>query len=306
MISIVTPNYNCERWLDRCLQSVADQTSSQDNIEMVMVDDGSTDASKEIIKGYRGKIHNLDIVWHEHTGKPSLLRNIALDRAQGDYVLFLDSDDFLGLDTIRRLSLFTQNRQSDVVAFQLQGLNRNVPKSMLQKTCYAVDIVKSGIYKSLGIWKMCRRDFLDSHEIRFDDTLPSGDDIPFMAESLLRAKNVSVLSGYPFYTVRGREDGSSLTQMEWSHRERIRVGKKLGELVCTYAMDDDIRNHFLIRLFNTDALRIIESPSTNQALLEELKNEYGKYWNSRVADLIYTDEARDKLITFFGDGNING
>ena len=109
MISIVTPNYNCERWLDRCLQSVADQTSSQDNIEMVMVDDGSTDASKEIIKGYRGKIHNLDIVWHEHTGKPSLLRNIALDRAQGDYVLFLDSDDFLGLDTIRRLSLFTQN-----------------------------------------------------------------------------------------------------------------------------------------------------------------------------------------------------
>lgn len=235
-----------------------------------------------------------------------MLRNIALDRAQGDYVLFLDSDDFLGLDTIRRLSLFTQKRQSDVVAFQLQGLNRNVPKSMLQKTCYAVDIVKSGIYKSLGIWKMCRRDFLDSHEIRFDDTLPSGDDIPFMAESLLRAKNVSVLSGYPFYTVRGREDGSSLTQMEWSHRERIRVGKKLGELVCTYAMDDDIRNHFLIRLFNTDALRIIESPSTNQALLEELKNEYGKYWNSRVADLIYTDEARDKLITFFGDGNING
>lgn len=305
MISIVTPNYNCERWVGDCLDSVANQTSGQDDIEMILVDDGSTDNSREIIEEYRENIPGLRTIWHEHIGKPSALRNLALDRAKGDYVLFLDSDDFLGPDAVKRLVSFTKVEQSDVVAFQLEGLNRSVPKSMLQTTGHDVDLVGSGIYKSLGIWKMCNRDFLDRRRIRFDSTLPSGDDIPFIAEALLKARKVSVISDYPFYTVRGREDGSSLTQVEWAHQERMKVGKQLGELSCAYAASDNIKNHFLIRLFNTDALAIIDSPTADQGTLEALKAEYGRYWSLEVADLIYTDAAREKLINFFGTGALD-
>lgn len=302
MISIITPNYNCERWLPDCLESVANQTSGQDEIEMIVVDDGSTDASKEVIQNYSDRIPNLQTIWHDHIGKPSALRNLALDRASGKYVLFLDSDDFLGEESIERLTDFTSEAPSDVVAFQLEGLNRSVPKSMLSTTIRDADLVKSGIYKSLGIWKMCRREFLDEHNIRFDGSLPSADDIPFMAEALMRAKSVSIIAEYPFYTVRGREDNTSLTQSEWDPNQRMAVGNRLAELALAFASNQNVADHFLIRLFNTDALAILSSPTADSSTLERLKQNYSPYWSYDVAKLIYTDEARQQLIESFGEG----
>lgn len=302
MISIVTPNYNCEQWLAPCLDSVANQTAGQDDLEMIIVDDGSTDSSREVIEGYRDKIPGLQTIWHEHVGKPSTLRNIALDKALGSHVLFLDSDDYLGLEAVERLQPFIDDQNTDVVAFQLEGYKRSVPRSMLRETTIDADLIGSGIYKSLGIWKMCRRDFLNRHNIRFDPTLPSADDIPFMAEALMRAKKISVAADYPFYTVRGREDGSSLTQSEWDPTERMTVGKKLGNLAISCAASREIADHFLVRLFNTDALAILSCPTTSPETLEELRKEYSPYWSKDVAQLIYTDSARQALIDFFGDG----
>lgn len=302
MISIITPNYNCEQWLEPCLDSVANQTAGQDDLEMLIVDDGSTDNSREVIESYRDKIPGLRTIWHEHVGKPSILRNMALDKALGSHVLFLDSDDYLGNEAIERLSSFTEEGAADVVAFQLEGYKRSVPRSMLKETKVDADLVDSGIYKSLGIWKMCRRDFLNEYNIRFDSSLPSADDIPFMAEVLMRAKKISIAAGYPYYTVRGREDGSSLTQAEWGPIERMIVGKKLGELAMSYAATKNVADHFLIRLFNTDALAILSSSTTTTDILEQLRREYSPYWSNRVAQLIYTDETRQILTKFFGDG----
>lgn len=299
MISLVTPNYNGGIWLRECLDSVASQTADQENIEMLFIDDGSTDDSKEIVEEYRADIPGLKPTWHEHTGKPSLLRNLAINKALGEYVLFLDSDDYLGAEAIERLSEFVDQGDSDVVAFQLEGLNRSVPSSMLQETLSDADIVSSGLYKTLGIWKMCRKQFLDEHEIRFDSSIGRGDDVTFFAEAMLRAKRLSILSGYPFYTVRGREDGSSITQKEWDHNKRIDVAVKVGELAKQFARTESIADHFCIRLFNADLLGIISSPSVTGKTIRRLKSELGPYWNSNVANLIYSDESRRRLTDFF-------
>jgi glycosyltransferase involved in cell wall biosynthesis len=305
MISLITPNYNGEKWLDDCLDSVASQTSSQDNIEMIFVDDGSTDNSRGIVESYKEAIPGLKPIWHEHIGKPGALRNVALTQAIGTYVLFLDSDDYIGQQTIERLEEFTKQDTSDVVAFQLTGLDRSVPSSMLKKTINNADIVDSGLYKTLGIWKMCRRDFLDKSAIRFDDSVGRGDDAIFFAEAMLKARRVSVVGGYPFYTVRGREDGSSITQNEWDHNKRIDVALRVGKFASSLARSDDIANHFLIRIFNSDALEIISSPNVESDTLERLRTEFKKYWSPEVARLIYTDAARDKLTKFF-EGDSDG
>lgn len=299
MISLITPNYNGSPWLDECLKSVAEQTTSQKNIEMILVDDGSSDNSRDIVAKYGKDIPGLRPIWHGHTGKPGAIRNLALDNALGEQVLFLDSDDYLGVETIERLSDFADETHADITAFQLVGLDRKVPTSMLSKTISDADIVRSGLYKTLGTWKMCRRDFLQQSNIRFDPSVGRGEDLLFFAEAMLRAERLSILSGYPFYTVRGREDGSSITQNEWEHNQHIDVARRVGELAEKFASTDTIANHFYIRIFNTDTLAIISDSCATDATRKRIKNELGKYWSPEVARLIYTDDARKKLTAFF-------
>lgn len=241
MISVVTPNFNGEKWLDKCLESVASQTLTQEQIEMILIDDGSVDNSRDIIDTYRKNIKNLSTIWHEHTGLPGELRNIGIKKAIGRYVLFLDSDDYLENDSLEIMHKFTDDHQSDVIAFQLNGLNRNVPKSMLKKTVINADLVDSGIYKTLGTWKMCKRDFLIDNNIQFEK-INRGEDVLFFTESLLRAKSISILGERPYYNVRGREDESSITQAEWNHDKRISVSKRMASLAIRWSQNTDIAN----------------------------------------------------------------
>lgn len=298
-ISLITPNYNGERWLNECLDSVANQTISQDRVEMILVDDGSTDMSREIITQYRKDIPGLKTIWHEHTGQPGELRNFALRQAIGKYALFLDSDDYLGVESLERLSEFANSHAPDVLAFQLAGLNRRVPSSMLSETIEDANVVDSGLYKTLGTWKMCRHDYLIDNNIRFG-SLPRGEDTLFFAEAMLRARKLSVVSGYPFYTVRGREDGTSITQTEWDNGERITIAKHMAGLVMRLAQNEDVANHFLIRVFNTDAIGVLSSEhsaSDRADLYSALK----PFWNNQVKELIYTEANRSVLSNFFGE-----
>ena len=298
MISVITPNYNGERWLDDCLQSIASQTLSQDNIELVFIDDGSNDSSREIADNYRNDIPGLSNIWHEHTGMPGKLRNLGIERALGDYVLFLDSDDFLGVEALEKLDNFTKDNPSDIVAFQLEGLNRRVPQSMLRETIADANIVSSGLYKTLGTWKMCSTDFIRATGLKFGD-LGRGEDTLFFTEAMLRAEKTSVVSGYPFYTVRGREDSSSITQQEWDPEKRINVAKKMAQTIMRWSPDANTANHFFIRVFNIDVVGLLSSSLVTDGEKIKLKATFGQYWNDDIKRLIYTEENRLILEDFF-------
>lgn len=299
MISIVAPNYNGERWLDACLGSVASQTISPDRMEMIVADDGSTDSSRQIIAQYSKRVPGMTAVWHEHTGMPGILRNIGVRRAVGEYVLFLDSDDYLGTEALARLDSFVGADTPDIVAFQLQGLNRTVPSSMLKQTMRDANVVSSGLYKTLGVWKMARRQFLNESGIRFSAEHPRGEDVLFFAEAMLRAKQLAVASGYPFYTLRGREDGSSATQQEWDNSARTDFALALASKVERWAPSKEVADHFMIRVFNTDVIGLLSSPDISAAHLERIRSDLGPYWTRNVEQLVYTEENRQRLHEFF-------
>lgn len=301
MISVITPNYNGEKWLGDHLDSIANQTLSQEEIEVVFADDGSTDQSREIVESYSDRIPGLRPIWHEHIARPGELRNLAVQRAIGKYVLFLDSDDYIGTEALERLDRFSKEHPSDIFAFQLEGIDRKVPRSMLSTTAANVDLIDSGLYKTLGIWKMVDRKFILDNDIKFDPSIRRGDDVLFFIEAMLKAKQLSVLSDYPFYMLRGREDGSSITQDEWDHSKRLSVVKKAAQLVVDMAQDKRTKDHFMIRMFNADAVEISESPSVTNQTMTELKQTLTPYWTRDVASLIYTDMNRHKLTNIFGE-----
>ena len=93
-ISVIIPVYNVEKYLKRCLDSVINQTYK--NLEIILVDDGSTDNSGKICDEY-AKNDKRIIVIHKENGGVSVARNIGLDICTGDYVNFIDSDDWIDL-----------------------------------------------------------------------------------------------------------------------------------------------------------------------------------------------------------------
>lgn len=106
LISIIIPVYNVEHYLDKCLESVCGQTYT--NLEIILVDDGSTDKSGEICDAYAAKDARIKVIHQENVGQ-SAARNVALEVAQGDFLGFVDSDDWIEPDMYRFLYLSWMN-----------------------------------------------------------------------------------------------------------------------------------------------------------------------------------------------------
>lgn len=132
LISIIVPIYKVEVFLPRCVDSLINQTYC--NLEIILVDDGSPDQSGEICDSYADKDDRI-IVVHKENGGLSDARNVALDIARGDYLLFVDSDDWLELDTCEKVHKLALDNQADVVSFGIRKLD--------EKEVYAVQKVES-------------------------------------------------------------------------------------------------------------------------------------------------------------------
>lgn len=112
LISVIIPVYNVEKYLHRCIDSVINQTYS--NLEIILVDDGSTDTSPEICDEYK----NLDeriVVIHKKNGGLSDARNVGFDISKGEYILFLDSDDWMVNNALEKMCFTMQNRKADII-----------------------------------------------------------------------------------------------------------------------------------------------------------------------------------------------
>ncbi len=95
-VSVIVPVYNSEKYLSECLNSLVNQTL--DELEIICVDDGSTDKSLEILRDYEKKYSNLTVIQNSQNQGQSIARNIGMKHAKGEYIAFLDSDDYVHLD----------------------------------------------------------------------------------------------------------------------------------------------------------------------------------------------------------------
>ena len=118
-VSIVIPVYNVEKYICRCIDSVLAQ--SYKNFEVVVVDDQSPDRSIELVESYQSE--KIRIIRHvQNRGLPAS-RNTGVKHCHGDYLLFLDSDDFLKPHALEKCIAIAQDHQSDIVSFNSEHIN---------------------------------------------------------------------------------------------------------------------------------------------------------------------------------------
>lgn len=259
-VSVIVAVHNCRPYLDRCLTSLLIQRVSR---EIVVVDDGSTDGSTELLDLYaahhRGVIR---VIRQEHSGGAGRPCNVGISYARGRYVFFCDADDYLGPEALERMLAMADRNDSDIVLGKIVGHDRRAPVSMFRQSAERAPLGASAVYNSLSCFKLFRREMLELHTIRFDETLLVGEDVVFTAHAYCHADVISVVADYDCYHLVSRPDGSSIMQQEGSRDpvSWLRMIRRPIELVVAHVRPGALRDHLLRRHFRLDAFGALGGP----------------------------------------------
>lgn len=217
LVSIIIPVYNVDQYLDDCLNSVLKQTYT--NLEIIVVDDGSTDKSLEICHSYAAKDKRLKVIHQENAGV-SAARNVGLSIMTGKYVLFIDSDDRIEQNMVEILvKEIEENEKNDAVFCgykEFEDETDRIIKEVVPSKSKRVDR-DNGVAEIFGeyatmLWnKMFRCSIIDKSDL-FDVTLKIGEDELWMVDVLKKANNI-MLIGTPLYYYRSRAEGASKGQV---------------------------------------------------------------------------------------------
>lgn len=206
-VSIILSFYNAERTLDRTIRAILDQTYQ--NIEFIIIDDGSSDNSLAIVETYAKTDSRIRLIRKQNTGV-SDSRNIGLDAATGDWIYFVDADDWIVPDAVETFVLAAQNPACDLVVcdfYRVQGdvmsYKRGPAKGLISREKYATFMSHrpSNFYYT-SLWnKIFKRDIIEVNSMRFDTKMQFGEDHVFILEYIMLVNKVSLIDRALYYYV---------------------------------------------------------------------------------------------------------
>lgn len=242
MISVIVPVYMVEDELDRCIQSILNQTYS--NIEVILVDDGSKDDCPQMCDDYARRDKRV-VVIHKENGGLSSARNAGLRIATGEYVLYVDSDDYIELDACERfMTVMSDDVDFVVGACRMMKGSRSyllTHDNLNENTVYDVKefvirSVKNNDWNCYIVLNFFRRDFLISNNLFFRNGYLL-EDMEILPRIYLRAKKVMYVN-YPFYNYIVRSD--SLTTSENIGEKRTYASKIYEDWLGMFSEEDDV------------------------------------------------------------------
>lgn len=200
-ISVIIPIYNTAEYLPRCLDSILD--NSYKNVEVICINDGSTDDSAIILEQYAKKDVRI-IVINKENGGISSARNAGLDKATGDFIAFIDSDDWIHPQYFEILLLSQQKTRAEIAAckyitcsdFQ-KKYSEIHPKTVESSLISNIDALKIGHLKRLVWGRLYRRSFISG--LRFNPQIKWGEDSLFSITSLCKNSKIVLLNVELYY-----------------------------------------------------------------------------------------------------------
>ncbi|MFE7772831.1 glycosyltransferase family 2 protein [Streptomyces sp. NPDC057445] len=295
-VSVIIGAYEAMPYLVKCLDSVEAQTLGPERIEIVAVDDGSTDGTGKHLEDFAARTPvPMRVVHQPNSGGPGGPRNNGLVMARGRYVFFLDADDFLGEEALELMVAMGDRAGTDVVLGKVAGVNRNVAMSMWAQTVERADIYRSNVKFTLSAQKLFRRELLVRHRMRFDESLRTGEDALFTMEAYLRGAGVSVVADRTCYYLVGREDGKHLTKTV-GYEPRFESAGALMRLIAAHVPAGRRRDQLMVRPFKVTLLPQF-GPIVLRQPEEYLRHKMdlaaplmAAYWTPGVARRLRTEE----------------
>ena len=263
-ISVIVAAYNAEKYVAETLESIGNQ--SIDDYEVIVVNDGSSDGTIEILRDYEKRFHNMSVIDKENGG-PSSARNAGLDRAKGEFVYFFDADDILELDALEALYERAIERHADLViakydifnrfrTFPVNGINELVKMDRIDK------------YEPQILWtfslcnKLFRRSIIEKYDLRLPP-ISYSEDGAFLMRYVYRCNRITGLNKVIFH-YRRMFDGEA---------------ESITASVSPWKIHDYIEAHRLITEAATESLLIDFPQYQTVAEIKENNEEIHKYLN---------------------------
>ena len=299
-VSVIIPAYNAEDYIRRCLDSIINQVYK--NLEIIVIDDSSTDNTKQIIKEYSEKDSRIIPFYSSLNKGVSASRNIGLKAATGDYIMFVDSDDQLTKEAIRRMIDISNKYNSDYVDSyhlliytkdnkkQVSFTEHKVPKNVVVYGSLKENNKVLDTYTYVT-GKLFKRELIG--ELQFDENLSRYEDLVFEHQIKTRLKNYVLLNKivYIYYQ---RED-SLVNTFGKKHLCYLDAAKLVREIYKEY--DYDIRNKIDATLFQTMVLTLFTKVIKNDDSLNENLNIVKNCLNELL--YIFNNYDDNKYINIF-------
>lgn len=222
-LSVIIPVYNVEKYIDQCLNSILNQGIPKEDYEIILIDDGSTDNSYNIAKNIADKNSNIQVYSQKNNGL-SVTRNNGIKYAEGEYIYFVDSDDYLAFDSLDILLKFAIDNNLEILEFSsVRTKSRNFENSRINNiSSSALKIHNGEKYISTrlfadSVWVyFYKRDFLINSEVKFINGRTM-EDMIFTAELLSLAKRIVF---YPIDVYRYVINPNTIWTSTESHKNR--------------------------------------------------------------------------------------
>ncbi len=258
MVTVVIPIYNVEKYLDRCIEAVISQT--YENLQIVLVDDGSTDGCPEKCDEWSKKDTRIKVVHKKNAGL-GMARNTGIDEAAGKYIFFFDSDDYVDCTVVEKCVASAESNESDVVIFRYatafeDGTIEDV-KLKLVKTVFECDEIRDKLLPGMFTYdmgfgisscgKMYRLSSINDKQLRFKSEREIiSEDAYFALEFYSKIKKASIVNeSLYFYCKRG----NSLSRSYKSERQERNDDfiKKSIAYIDKEGLSDCVKNHIIAR-----------------------------------------------------------
>ncbi|MFI6932119.1 glycosyltransferase family 2 protein [Streptomyces sp. NPDC050287] len=277
-VSVIVPVYNPGIYIEDCVSSLLRQSLPPDEYEMIFVDDGSTDATPARLDALAAENPRVKVIHQEPSGWSGKPRNVGIAASEGEYVMFVDNDDYLGDEALERMYDYGVANGADVVIGKMAGKGRGVPVELFRRNRPRASVENAPLIDSLTPHKMFRRAFLDDIGLRFPEGRRRLEDHVFVTEAFLRADNVSVLSDYVCYYHVKREDASNAGFQRFDPAGYFKNLREALDVVERYTEPGAVRDRLQRRWLRIEMVermrgrRLLDAPEDyRKELFEEIR-----------------------------------
>jgi len=278
-VTVVIPVYNPGPFIEPGIDSLLAQTMPRDELEVVYVDDGSTDETPARLDVLAEAHPHIRVIHTPNSGWAGRPRNIGLAAANGEYVQFMDQDDALTPDALSLLYEMATHNRSDIVIGKVASNFRPVPQHLFRRNIDACTLHDAPLISSLTPHKMFRTAFLREHGIEFPEGRRRLEDQLFMVRAYLAARTVSVLADTVCYLYARRADGGNAAANNPDPAMYFANLREVLEVIVANTEPGAFRTELLSRFYRTGMIDRLSEPfylsrpePIRQALFREIRS----------------------------------
>ena len=277
-VSVIVPVYNVEKYLARCLDSLVNQTLN--DIEIIIVNDGSTDNSENIIKQYLKKYSNIKSYTQKNQGQ-AVARNVGLTHATGKYISYVDSDDYVETNMFKKLYSEIEKNKPDILISNI--IKEENGRSYIFKNYWNIkkEPNKNFMTSHMGpVARLYSREFLINNNFKFMEGVIYEDLASIPILGVYTDKIEYIDEAYYHYTIR---DGSSMNQKKYNKKLKD-IFKVMDNLSANISDDyfEELEYLYTEHLLYSASLRFIEFNKKDkfETIRKIMREHYPKYYKN--------------------------